>query len=864
MRCLPFSGWLCYYTLAALLAVFSTACRKPSDSLLDDGVSIELMRRRAGILSDIRYKLFFSLTDSLQQPVAGKQEILFTVSQINSPLILDFSADPSQIRSVEINGRAGAYRFVNGHIVFSEKDIVPGENAIRIEFIAGDGPLNRTEAFMYSLFVPDRASEAFPCFEQPNLKARFTLSLELPSDWIAVSNGNTVTKRVDGARSFYAFQETELLPTYLFAFAAGKFQVVREQRGNRLLEMYHREIDHDKLRRNTKDIFDLHVNALDWLENYAGIPYPFQKFAFVLIPAFQYGGMEHPGTIFYRANRLLLDASATQSDVLGRASLIAHETAHIWFGDLVTMDWFDDVWMKEVFANFMAAKITNPAFPALNHDLRFVLAHYPAAYRVDRTRGANPIRQRLDNLNEAGSLYGAIIYQKAPIVMRQLEQLVGKETFRAGLREYLQRFKYSNANWPQLIEILDRKTSENLAAWSQVWVDEPGMPEIRAEIDADNKSIHLLQVDPRGRKRIWSQNLSLRLGMANAQHSISVKLRQAETRIHTDLDLRTIHYLLANGDGQGYGYFRLDEASRQYFLQHVWQNADAVARAVALLSLWEEMLHEKIPPEALLDCFLELLEHESETQLIQWTLDRCVQLFWKFHPEPMWPQIAPRLETSLWQGMSTARATNLKSAYFRAYRNVAITPAGVERLQQLWNRRLEIQGLPLTENDEIALALELAVRNVRGVMDILHEQLARTKNPDRQAELHFILPALSPNEREQDDFFASLQDLKNRRREAWVLRALRYLHHPLRAAGSRKFILPALQMVQEIQRTGDIFFPKRWLDATLGGHNSPEAATIVQEFLDRAVDLPDRLRGKVLQSADLLFRAARIVYRRKV
>src|SRR5688500_13107584 len=152
-----------------------------------------------------------------------------------------------------------------------------------------------------------------------------------------------------------------------------------------------------------------------------------------MIPSFHVSGMEHPGAILYNQERQLLDESATQNQLLDRASTIAHETAHMWFGDLVTMQWFNDVWMKEVFANFMAAKIVNPSFPEVNHELRFLLAHYPAAYEVDRTPGANAIRQPLDNLNEAGSLYGAIIYQKAPIIMRHLEAIMGEELFREGL-----------------------------------------------------------------------------------------------------------------------------------------------------------------------------------------------------------------------------------------------------------------------------------------------------------------------------------------------------------------------------------------------------------------------------------------------
>ena len=130
--------------------------------------------------------------------------------------------------------------------------------------------------------------------------------------------------------------------------------------------------------------------------------YPFEKLDFVLIPSFQFSGMEHAGAIFYNSASTFLDETATQEQVLSRASLIAHETAHMWFGDLVTMKWFDDVWMKEVFANFMAAKIVNPSFPAIDHDLRFLLQHYPPSYDVDRTAGANAIRQPLDNLNDGG------------------------------------------------------------------------------------------------------------------------------------------------------------------------------------------------------------------------------------------------------------------------------------------------------------------------------------------------------------------------------------------------------------------------------------------------------------------------------
>jgi aminopeptidase N len=179
-------------------------------------------------------------------------------------------------------------------------------------------------------------------------------------------------------------------------------------------------------------------------------------------------------------------------------------------------------------------------------------------------------------------------------------------------------------------------------------------------------------------------------------------------------------------------------------------------------------------------------------------------------------------------------------------------------LASVWHEDERVPGLTLSETDYIAMAEELAVRAVPTWKTILERQVERTKNPDRKARLIFVMPALSSSPAERDAFFASLKDVSNRRHEPWVLEGVAYLHHPLRATQSLKHIRPSLELLQEIQRTGDIFFPKRWIDATLGGHRSPAAAQIVRRFvagLDPSY--PDRLRRIILSSADNLFRASR-------
>jgi len=456
-----------------LVAIGAGACLDDATRAPEYGVSLDLAQERAARISDLRYAVAFDVPEQRTAPVTGLVTITFSLSDARRPLVLDFRGDSASIADAVVNGDTIRPRVTPGHVVIPRTALERGPNSVSLRFAAADEALNRQDEFLYALFVPDRASTAFPSFDQPDLKARWSLMLTVTEGWTTLGNGTLLSRNTVDGRSTYRFAETEPISTYLFTFAAGRFSTEEATLDGRAFTMVHRETDSAKVARNRDAIFELHAAALRWLEAYTGIRYPFGKFAFFAVPSFQFGGMEHPGAVWYRASSLFLDPSATRNQVLGRASVIAHETAHMWFGDLVTMRWFSDVWMKEVFANFMAAKIVAPSFPDVNHDLRFLLAHHPAAYGVDRTAGANPIRQELGNLREAGSLYGAIIYQKAPIVMRQLERLVGDSTFREGLRRYLSRYRFGNAGWPDLIAILDPLTAEDLASWSKAWVEEP-------------------------------------------------------------------------------------------------------------------------------------------------------------------------------------------------------------------------------------------------------------------------------------------------------------------------------------------------------------------------------------------------------
>lgn len=829
----------------------------------DPGVSLALARDRADRLNTLRYALQLTLPSDPAAPVTGALSITCSLSGADAPLVLDFAPGASgSVARLAVNGVQIEPHLVHGHLVLPPERLVDGTNTIDVVFTAGNGPLNRRADHLYTIFVPARAHEAIPCFDQPDLKGVWSLTLDVPSAWTAVANGRAEarTEHIDesgATRARVAFTDTAPLPTYLVAFAAGALTECVFVRRDRAMRVYHVGLDPRLVEANLDVIVDSHIDALRWMEDYTDIPYPFGKLDIVLLPAFQFGGMEHPGAIFYNASVVLLTESATRQQLLARAHVIAHETAHMWFGNLVTMRWFDDVWMKEVFANAMAAKIVCPQFRELDHDLQFLQAHYPAAYDVDRTDGRHPIRQSLDNLADAGSLYGALIYLKSPIVMRQLERMMGRDAMRDALRAYLTTFRFGNAAWPDLLAIFAAHTAIDLRAWSHDWLEEAGRPRIRVERSgADDSSVTLTTVGEHSSRARWPQQLELALGRDGTVQHIALTL-DGHATLPLTREPAAADFILPNGRGLGYGNIVLDAQSRAWLLEHLPEVPDALTRGSAWLTLWDGMLDDAVPPRALLALARRALSAESSELNLQRLLACIERLVWTFLTDAERAETAPALETALRARLERAESTSLAAACFACLRSTATTAATVQWLQQLWAGEASLPGLPLGEAELIALTCDLAVRHVDGDA-LVAAQVARTVAPDRRAALAFVAPALSSDAATRESFFTTISDAAHRRREPWVVDGLRWLHHPLHAAHAQPWIGPGLDLLEEVRRTGDIFLPKRWLDAVLSGHRSAAAAATVRRFLaTRPAGYPPALTRMILASADLLFRAAR-------
>lgn len=847
-----------YFCFFFLLSATCSAQQGTNSVAVEPGVSLALASSRSAAISNIQYKLHFSIPAEQTAAIHSIESIDLKLNKLIY-LQVDFKQHLDHIKRISVNGKTIPIDFKAEHILIKQEYLKIGANHIEIGFIAGNESLNRNKDFLYALFVPDHARTVFPCFDQPDLKANFLLSLTVPTDWNVMANAIKKDSLVQGNSTTYHFNNSDKLPTYLFSFTAGKYILVNREMKNNKMEFLHRETDSAKIKLSVDSVFIAHRDALDFLEDWTAIKYPFQKVGFVSIPDFQFGGMEHPGEVQYKASALFLDQGATKDQFISRSNLISHETAHMWFGDLVTMKWFNDVWMKEVFANFMADKVTEKLMGKSTFDLKFLQDHYPAAYGVDRTQGANPIRQQLDNLQEAGSMYGNIIYHKAPIMMRQLELLMGKQNFQQGIREYLKKYSYSNATWNDLIAILSKYSKSDLHSWNKVWVNEPGRPVFSYDIKYNGDKISdlsLNQSSEMGQPRVWPQSFTVKLVYPTEHKILVVNAKLAKTDLIEAKGLPKPQYILFNANGAGYGLFPIDRE----MMANLYDLADPLERASAYINAYENMLSGKsTKPQELLDVFLRGLSVEKNEMNLRLITGYLTNIYWTFLTAEARNAMNESMEKTIWNAIEQQQTQNNKKILFNAYQNVYLSADAGKRMYNIWLKQTAPNGIKLLEDDYSTLALTLALKTDTA-NTILKDQLARTKNEDRKNRLIYLMPALSLDVKERDNFFNGLKDRKNRQKEAWVTTALSYLHHPIRQKTSIHYLKESLDLLEEIQKTGDIFFPQSWLAATFSSYNNKEANVVVQDFLKAHPVYNPKLKDKILQTTDNLRRAQIIVH----
>ena len=847
--------------------LLNLVCLMSFAQTVEKGITEELAAWRKKEISNVKYQLNFHITGS-DESIIAQEEIIFDLNDTKTKAQIDFKINPEQIKKLTVNGKIIKPVYINEHLIIEPYLLLKKNNQVKIDFISPGKSMKRdTSGLVYCLFVPAKARECFACFDQPDLKAGFKLSLAVPHSWLAVSNSAISKHSQEPGETTWEFEETKPISTYLFSFATGKFKLYSETREGRTINFYYRETQQTKIDSSLKQSMDLNFKALAFNINYLESAYPFQKFDFVEIPGFSISGMEHPGAIFYNGNVLFLD-KASASQLYERNRTIGHEVSHMWFGDWVTMKWFNEVWLKEVFANYIGDKFANTQSVDSSFNKKFLLGNFPQAYSVDRFPSADPILRKLSNLNQAGLVYGEITYNKAPIMMHQLESLLGEESFKKGVRDYIRLYKGGNADFAQLVKQLKKYSLEDIDSWLNTWVKKAGRPIFYYQLDTAGGIIHNLTLSQYGEydsSLLWGQKFDVMLFYdSGVTQTIRINMKNRTHEIVEAKGKKAPKFILFNTSGEGYGVFPIDKA----FVEQGLRITSVEARAAAVINLYELMLRSKEKEYAgnflavhkpgtkeMLNLLCSLVSWEPDRQLLERELRYIGFIYWKLLKPGTRQNTSAMLEKILLDAIPLQTTSN-KTAIFRTYIQIAETPLAMDSLFACWNKRLLPKGISFGTSDWSELAMQLALRNYHAE-EVLKRELDSLKNyyADHKSFL-FKMKALSTSVSERDSFFNSLLTYEGRKEEADVISALYYLHHPLRQTDSRKYIKPSLDILPEILYTNDLFFAPNWISSTLGSYNDDETVRILKLYLSKPhSDVPYLLLQKVRQSADLVFRA---------
>ena len=793
---------------------------------LETGVSLGLAQWRAQQYRDPKYDLKIQLAEGADS-LAGRLRLQVMLKR-KVDLVLDWRG--KGLSALQVNGAALPIRIEKEHLVVRAQSLKPGKNILEIDFkaaIAVSGAAitrykDREDGaeYLYTLFVPSDASSVFPCFDQPDLKGRFSLEVEAPRGWRVISNspGEETTSGVK-------FRTTEPLSTYLLAFAAGPFEELRAEGDP--VRLFVRRSRLAKAKEHAAEVLRLNRESTAFFSRYFARKFPFAKYDLVLLPEFPYGGMEHAGATFLNEERVVFPAPPSAADFLARAQLIFHETSHQWFGDLVTMRWFDDLWLKEGFANFMAAKATEAVAPEFDAWTAFNLLKL-SAVRTDATQGTTAIRYPLENLSAAKSAYGPIVYSKGPAILRQLEFFLDERAFRKGVRAFLKEHAYGAAGWQDLVRAFERASGNKLDRWAKTWVQRRGEPVVRV------KGGVLEQSDSLGQGGVWP----MKLRIWDSGPTQDVFLERKTKKLKTESGL-----VYPNAGDYGYGRFLLDAASREAALAPGFEPGSTLLDAQIAEALWESVREAELDPRRYLDYALRRLPAIRDDIALAGMLGRVDVAFRRYLSDAQRDAAAPALERALQAGASGSRALLLT----RAFISIAWSAAGLQELKQL------LRSPRLGPRDRFRIVQRLYQRGDMEAPALLAQQAAADTSDDGRRYAYAAAGAESGAKRATFREFFDRKDLP----ESWIEAALAPLNAPEQAALTQPLLAEALERLPELKRTHKIFFVNNWLAAFLGGQTSPAALAEARAFL-REARLDRDLRLKVLEAMDGLERAVRI------
>ncbi|MER5376042.1 aminopeptidase N [Streptomyces sp. NPDC002553] len=720
-----------------------------------ENLSRDEARERAALLSVDGYDVSLDVRSAVDDPAGGGEgagegprtfrsvtTIRFRCNEPGASSFADLVA-PS-VTAVTLNGR----------------DLDPGEvfdgSRILLEDLAAENELvvdaqcaySRTgeglhrfvdpedgEVYLYTQYEPADSRRVLTTFEQPDLKAPFRFEVRAPEDWVVWSNG--VGERTDGV---WRFAETKPISTYITCVVAGPYHYVTDHYERTFEDGTRLEIPLGALCRkglaphfDADDVFEITKQGLDFFHDHVDYPYPFGKYDQAFVPEYNLGAMENPGLVTFR-EEYIFRGKVTRTSYEARANVILHEMAHMWFGDLVTMQWWDDLWLKESFADFMGSFSMVGATRFTDGWITFANRRKAWAYRADQLPSTHPITADIRDLQDAKLNFDGITYAKGASVLKQLVAYVGQDAFLEGARRYFKRHAYGNTRLGDLLSVLAETSGRDMGAWARSWLQTAGVNSLTPQVLLDPSGrideLAVLQEAAESHPELRPHRVAI--GLYRLREGRLERYARAEADVDGPRTLVTElagadapELVLVNDEDLTYCKIRFDDTSLATLKAHLGDVTDPLARALCWSALWNLTRDALLPARDFVDLVLRFAGRESDIGVLQmlhaWAGSALVH-----YVSPAWRPVGERLlaEGALAELRSAGPGSEHQLAWARFWASVASSGEDFELLRGLLDGTAKIDGLDVDQELRWAFLEPLAAH---GVVDegVLAAELAR-------------------------------------------------------------------------------------------------------------------------------------------
>ncbi len=663
-------------------------------------LTADYARFRSARISDIDYRISLDL-DSRSPEFAGIVDVMFSLNKPDAPLTLDFT--DGVVDRLEINGQSAGIDYNGSFITLPEATLRQGSNQVTVEFShpysrSGQG-LHRFldsqdgRAYLHTHFEPYDANRLFPCFDQPDLKAHYTVEVTAPPKWTVVSAAPEQEVIDQGANRLWRFPRTGPISTYIFPLHAGEYRVWQSEADGIPLRLFARHSLAAHV--DPEAWFELTRGGFEFFQDWFDIPYPYGKYDQLIVPEFNIGGMENVAAVTY-SESYIRRGRYTREDMERLANVLLHEMSHMWFGDLVTPAWWDGLWLKEAFATYMAFLAQAQATRFRDAWHQFYSTSKQLAYVADQQVTTHPIEVPVQDTHYAFANFDRITYQKGASVLTQFSHFVGSQDFRSGVRAYLKQHAESVTELHDFVTAIEESSGRDLTHWVRDWLEQPGLNTLTTEIECKDgalTSLRIRQTAPDSFPVLRQHRLQLGIYRWDDQRQrfettvLPLMVRGEVTEVEAVAGSSCPTLVYPNQGDWGFVKVELDPVTLRALPRHVGQLADPLLRSMLWQSLWDMVRDAKLSLSEYGDMALQGIPPENSEKVIRQlaaNLFETIRYLWALPSEhaPLRDRLGADIEDLAWQLAAQAEpGSDLGLLWLDMYRRVAQSEEAAARLR---------------------------------------------------------------------------------------------------------------------------------------------------------------------------------------